>query len=228
MLSKESIDYLLADFHSSIGQWQHMNDRMDKELQYYATLIGSTIAISGLILQLGREFVLKLLTIHALALIACVAGLRLLRRIVHLTGQSALFSAQIGLIRSYFIDNESDISSYIILTTATQDKSSHDFTPISRQLSIRILCIVNSGLAAIVFFLIPIYFYNYSDLFMIQSLNWLTVFAVAAIVAITLGILLFVFQRRISIYQGDRFLDSITQAVQSKRQEILAKQNMDN
>lgn len=220
-LLEKPLDYLLADFQASIGQWQHMNDRMDKELQYYSTLLGSTIAIAGFILQFGQEFLVKVAMVHSLTLIACIAGLRLLRRIIHLTGQSALFSAQVGLIRSCFSD-DSRIAPYIILTTAATDKSAHNFTPVSKQLSVRILTISNSLLAITTIAFSPLYFYHYRNVLAI-SVDWEMVFIITTSFAVTVGLLLFIYQYRISVTKGDQFLDFITKTVQNRRKEIAKK-----
>lgn len=223
-LSDKSIDFLMTDFQASVSQWQHMNDRMDKEIQYYFTLCGVAVTAVGLLLQFGTDVFIILGVTHLLALIMWFAGLRLLRRIIHLTGQSALFSAQIGLIRRAAIDIDERVSSYIILTTAFADKSAHNFTPISQQLAVRVLYIINSLLTVVMVFMVPLYFYFYFQS-IYSPIIWVRVFVIVGIVSFVVGGIIMWYQRKISILRGDGYLEHITRSVQQKRTAFITTRN---
>jgi hypothetical protein len=218
-LSSESVDYLLADFRESTSQEQHMNDRMDKEIQYYLALFGIAGTVTGLLLQYGQDVFVTLGVVHLLALLIGIAGFRLLRRIIHLTGQSALFSSQVGLIRRGFIDLDERVAPYVILTTATTDDSAHHFTPVSKQLSVRLLLLVNSVMLISVLIMMPLYLYLYYE--SVYSLQfWVSLFTVTGIISIVGGGLFFWYQRHLAVLRGDRYLDHVTHIVQQRRSEM--------
>ena len=216
-LSDKSVEFLLADLHASVSQWQHMDDRMDREIQYYVTLFGVIVTAIGLLIQFGTNILVTAGVAHLLAVVICVAGVRLIRRIIHLTGQGALYSAQVSLIRSAFIDTENRVASYVILTTASKDKTAHYFTPISKQLAIRILAIFNSILITGVVFSITVYFYYFYQI-AISPITWKWIFTINSLISVSIGCLAYWYQKRISILGGDEYLDHVTKSVQQKRQ----------
>jgi len=212
----------MNEFQASTSQWQHMNDRADKEIQYYLSLVGLVGTAVGLLFQLGTSVVAALGVFHFFTFVIGVAGVRLLRRIIHLTGQSALFSAQIGMVRRCFVNLDEPLESYVILTTASTDETAHHFTPISKQLSVRLLTVINSFLAAVVVFITPIYFYWYlQDVFL--PTVWIVVFVVVGIISIAICVAFLQRQRAMSISRGDKYLSKITDIVQQKLQERLSE-----
>lgn len=217
-LSETSVEFLVADFQASISQWQHMSDRMDKEIQYYLTLLGISFTAIGLLLQISNTLSTTLSVADALILVISIAGFRLLRRLIHLTGQSALFSSQIGLIRSGFIDMDLKLSSYVMMTTAF-DKSAHDFTPVSKQLSVRLLSIANTIFAMVAICLVPICLYLYLSTIFVQEF-WIIIFAISALLAAVVGGMLLKYQAKISAERGDKYLDELTHTVQQRRQTV--------
>ena len=223
---ERTTNFLIAEFHEGVSQWQHINDRMDKEVQYYFTLSGVVGTIIGLILQFGSDVIIALPIINVLIIVIGVAGFRLLRRIIHLTTQAALFSAQIGLIRSYFKNLDTQFENCSILTAASKDKSAHDFTPISKQLSVRILFLTNSLAAIITILVIPMYFYVcLSEVYPLRF--WITVFAIVGIISIVVGIIFYRYQRQYSI-KGDSYLEDITRSVQVKFGKMIKGETPDN
>jgi hypothetical protein len=189
---------------------------MDKEIQYYFTLLGVAFTAIGLLFQFGPNVAATLGVAFLLIIVMTVAGFRLLRRIVHLTEQSALFSSQIGLIRSGFIDLDRKVAPYIMLTTASANKSAHDFIPVSKQLSVRLLSSANSLFAMIAVLLVPTFLYQYGSAAFAQGF-WIVVFISSAVIAVVVGGALLRYQRNFSEVHGDRELDALTQSVQQRR-----------
>jgi hypothetical protein len=210
-----SKDLLLAEFQASTSQRQHMDDRMDKEVQYYFTLFGAASTVVGLLFQFGTTPYITLVVAHLLAGAMGVAGLRLLRRIIHLTGMGALFDAQLGLIRRSFVDADKTISPYLMLNTAAQGQTAHHYTPISEQLAVKLLSIMNSFLIGLVVFLIPFHAYYHFQYIYTQAI-WIRLFIGFSGIALFIVILFFWYQRRISINRGDKYLDQITNTVHQK------------
>jgi hypothetical protein len=218
-LSDKSIDFLIADFQACVSQWQHMNDRMDKEIQYYFTLLGVGFTGIALLFQISSTPSTTLAVVQVLIVVIIIAGFRLLRRLIHLTGQSALFSSQIGLIRSGFIDMDLRLSSYVMMTMASFDKSAHDFTPVSKQLSVRLLSVANTLFAMVVVVLVPVYFYQSNPVAFTQEF-WIILFVAFVVIAAILGGVLLKYQRRLSVTRGDKYLDALTQTAQQRRRTI--------
>lgn len=218
MLSDQSIKFLLTEFQESVSQWQHNSESMDKEVQYYFTLVGLIGVALGVVAQLGMSAIVIVTVLHFLALIVAVAGYRLLRRITHLAGQSALFSAQIGLIRRCFLDLDEQLEPYVILTTASMEETAHHFTPVSGQPSVMFLIAANCLLTIIVIVLTPVYFYMYFPS-SLPSAAWRVIFTIFGTSAVVASALLLRHQRARIVLMGDRYLERITQIVQNNLRE---------
>lgn len=216
--SDNAAAFLLHEFQQSTVLWQHNNDRLDKEVQYFFTLLGIACALGGLLSQLRAVPLAILGFVHLLGVVIAIAGLRLLRRIVRLSGQSALFSAQISLTRQSFVDLDKQIAPYVISSTGTADKPLHNAPLISNQLTVQILAVANSVLAALIVWVTPLYYFLYSqDVYPITT--WVLAFASSGVIALVVGSTAFRRQRRMSVQRGDQYEQAIRKMVQRQLQE---------
>ncbi|NOK59297.1 MAG: hypothetical protein GFH27_549283n244 [Chloroflexi bacterium AL-W] len=212
-------EFLLVEYQQSISQLQHVYDRLDKEAQYYFGFLGLSITAAGIIAQLSSETITVLAVAQIFSLVLFIAGFRLSRRIVNLTGTAALLATQASMIRRSFVDIDKWASMYIILVTATREKSSHDFTPISRQTSVRILQFFNLSLLIVILLICS--FYPYIFLHSVITNNiWVISFTVYLLASLLLGGAFFYHQRRYNIQRGDNYLEKINKSVEEKLQVL--------
>jgi len=212
-LADSSKEFLLAELQESVSTGQHTDNRLDKEVQHYLTLLGAAGTVAALLFQFGNNVYLTIAVAQFLTAVIGVAGFRLLRRIIALTGLSALFDAQLALIRRCFVDMDERISPYVLLITATRDGSPHHFTPVSKQTAVQLVSTMNSLLAAMTVFLTPFYFYYYFQ-GTFNSATWTGLFAATGVLSLLVGGVCFWYQKRVSRHRGDKYLNDIAMVVQ--------------
>lgn len=169
-----ALSYLNAELDHSTSMWQHFSDRIDKEVQYYFLLVGFAITFVGVLLQIKVNLLAMVLTIQCVALLAGFVGYRLVRRIVMLTGTSALYATQVALTRRGFLSVVPSMQHFAILNAAGDKTTAHFFPPISTQLSVRLLTIANAFFFAAVFFMLPFALYSAPTGLIVQNL-WMLI-----------------------------------------------------
>jgi len=110
---------------------------------------------------------------------------------------------------------EESVASYLILTTASTDSTAHAFPPVSESLSVRLVLLANSLLAAIWFFLTPFYFY-FTFRSACATMSWIAIFIVMGVVSLALGIVFFLYQRRTIVSRHDQYMEEVTRTVQQR------------
>lgn len=217
-VSDNGVTYLLTELQQCVTQKQDSSERMDKEVQYYFTLLGVTVASAGLIMQLGAGLDTFLLVSHFVLLITLMSGSRLYRRISYLSMMGALYAAQANLIRAFFVQRDDYLRHYLILTVASSDRSAHDYGPIRTRGSIKGLKLFNAVLLFVFIATLPLY-----GLLLAQSglslRAWLIVFGGSSLLALVSSLLLYLYQDSLVRNGGEVFLDRITSSVQQKIKE---------
>jgi hypothetical protein len=216
-MSDNSVRFLLTEFQTSIDLWEHIHGRLDGEVKYYFALVGAISALAGLFLQIGASTLAVLGSIHFFAIVIGIAGYLLLRRMAHLTCTMAELAAQVGLIRKCFADLDESITPYIILTEASADRPAHEFPPISKSFSVRIISVANAVIVAIAILLLPVYVYLFLGS-AYSTMTWIVIFAVTGVISVINAALFFRYQKKTVIAKCDENLDRLTAMVQQRVQ----------
>lgn len=218
-ISDNTIGYLQTEFNASVDLWKHIYDRLDGEVKYHFALIGALSAAFGLSIQIGYTSPFELIiTMIVLDFIILVAGFRLLRRIAHLTYTMAELSTQIGLIRRCFINQDKLIEPYIILNIATSDKPAHEFPPVSKQLSVRLLSMINSIAAAVMIILIVLVVFIVSQ----STVHYTMWSIVSAVVSVIVGWVFHFYQAKEVAHRYDEKMDQLSKTAQVRLDELSA------
>ena len=135
LLADKAADILISEFQQGTSQLQHNYDRLDKEMQYFLTLLGLAAALTGVLWQIGTVPLAALGFGYLLSVVIVIAGWHLLRQIVHLGAMGEVFRAQILLARKGFVDFDKQIAPYIISSTDSNDKVLRNESPISSGVS---------------------------------------------------------------------------------------------
>lgn len=213
--AENSAEYLLSELQLVLNSRIHMESLIDREVQYYLTLFGAAAAVGGFVLQSGASSIVTVVALHVFILVVLIAGYRLLRRIVILSGTIAFYESQAALIRRYFVDHDNMLRRYLILQIASSEGPAHSFIPTSKQTSMRLLPYINTLLwgAAVAFILV--------------QANWLQIsptheavrtLLAGALVIIALGTsaLFFRHQKRFIVRYGDNTLNAVSELVQDR------------
>jgi hypothetical protein len=204
-LPGEAISYLLTEFETSISRRQNLEALLDREIQYYFTFIGVIIAGIGLIIQQMTLIYMSIGIIQAFALSVILAGYRLLRRIVMISAVSGIHDVQVALVRRFFVDFCPPIEKYIILPTASRIEPLYQtMTPVSQQLSLRVIPITNSIIASTVIVTLPIHFSTIT----INTTNDMIIIAliISTLLSLSAGITFYFHQKRLISRYGDELL----------------------
>jgi len=216
--SEGGVTYLLTEFQQCIAQKQHIDDRMDKEVQYYFTLLGALVASIGLISQFSTNLQMLLVSIHLFLFVMLASGVRLYRRISYLNMLGALMAAQTNLIRAFFVEREQHLRYFTILTVASSHGSAHDYLQLRKHGSIRNLKTLNTIALFIIIVTIPLHAYLVNHT-VITIAWWLLVLVTSLVLAIIGSVALFYYQDKMIKNGGEAFLDHITKTVQNKVKE---------
>jgi hypothetical protein len=207
----EALSYLAAELEHATSMWQHFNDRIDKEVQYYFLMIGFAVTFVGVLLQIKVNSLALVLTVQGVALLAGVAGYRLLRHIVMLTGTTALYATQVALTRRGFLSIEPEMQRFAILNDARDKRTAHFFQPISRQLAVRLLTLANAAFFAS-FFPLSVWAVYAAAPWLLPFDSWKLIFAGASASGVLVAIGTIFFPKRLVVTYGDRYLDHITRS----------------
>lgn len=212
---EKSADYLLAELQLVLNSRIHMESLIDREVQYYLTLLGASAAVGGIVVQTGTSLTITTAAILIFTMVVLMAGYRLLRRVVVLSGTISFYESQAALIRRYFVDHDGLLRRYLILQIASSEGPAHSFIPTSKQTSMRLLPYLNTILwgAAVAFIVVQVSWLPVSPAN--ESVKTLLIGGVAAATVGT-SALFFRHQKRFIKRFGDDTLNAVTDLVHER------------
>lgn len=121
--SKVSTDFLLSEFNHIRDIWKHIDSRTESAIRQYFTVL--TILLSGIAFTYDKYSDLVELNVLIIIVLSGSASFSflVLRRILQTTLRKIEYFNAMNSIRSYFIDRDLDIRSYVVLPTRNLGES---------------------------------------------------------------------------------------------------------
>lgn len=121
-----SAQFLLAEFSELAEAWRHTDARIESAINIYLTISASTFPALGLLYQAFQSIQLFLLVSIPILINLFVFGFLFTQRVTSTDITKAEYILGMQMIRRYFIDHDSEISSYLILPVALSAKNDQE------------------------------------------------------------------------------------------------------
>lgn len=124
--SETTTQFLLAEFNELAEAWRHTDARIDSAINIYLSVVASTFPALGLLYQAFQSIQLFILVSVPMLIILFVFGFMFMQRVTSTDITKAEYILGMQTIRRYFVDQDAEISSYLILPVASPSKNKQE------------------------------------------------------------------------------------------------------